>query len=110
MLRYFRKTHNIGCTFWFANPATALKRYVLEDHLIDFAPIDRERLRDAWGIADVVAFAESNGDPIYLKPGRDADDSVFITFHDGGDTELLAPSVEQFLERLALDRAAQCRR
>jgi hypothetical protein len=97
---HLQRTVPVALMSWFANPATVLKRYVFEDHLIDFAPIDREQLRDGWVVADVVAFAESDGDPIYLKPGTDADDSVFITFHDGGDTELLAPSVEQFLARL----------
>ena len=90
----------IALTTWFANPEAVLKRYAFDDHLIDFVPIDREQLRGAWIVAGVVAFAESNGDPIYLKPGTNGDDAVFITFHDGGDTELLALSVEQFLARL----------
>ncbi len=85
---------------WFQNPETVLKRYLFDDHLIEFVPIDREQLTGAWVVPGVAAFAESNGDPIYLKPGAKVDDSVFITFHDGGDTELLAQSVEQFLERL----------
>jgi hypothetical protein len=85
---------------WFGHTAKVLKQYSFDDHLIVFTPVDRERLREAWVVAGVVAFAESNGDPIYLRPGTGADDSVFITFHDGGDTELLAPSVEQFLARL----------
>lgn len=97
---HLQRTVPVALMSWYANPATVLKRYVFDDHLIDFMPIDREQLRDAWVVTGVVAFAESNGDPIYLKPGTDADASVFITFHDGGDTELLAPSVVQFLARL----------
>jgi len=90
----------VALTSWFGNPETVMKRYVFDDHVINFAPVDREQLRGAWVVPGVVAFAESNGDPIYLKPGTDADDSVFITFHDGDDTERLAPSVEQFLAKL----------
>jgi len=85
---------------WFANAKAVTETHAFDDSLIDFLPIDRDALRESWVVAGVVAFAESNGDPIYLKPGSNADESVFITFHDGGDTELLARSVEQFLTRL----------
>jgi hypothetical protein len=85
---------------WFANARGVTETYAFDDYLIEFVPIDPEALRDRWVVAGVVAFAESNGDPIYLKPGAGADESVFITFHDGGDTELLAGSVEQFLAGL----------
>lgn len=50
---------------------------------------------------DPFVFAMSNfGDPIYLKPGPDETDAVYITYHDGGDTETLASSMEDFLIRL----------
>ena len=85
---------------WFTNAKGVTQTYAFDDYLIDFAPIDRDALLDAWVVPGIVAFAESDGDPIYLKPGTGADESVFITFHDGGDTELLARSVEQFLTSL----------
>jgi hypothetical protein len=93
---------------WFTNTEAVTDTYAFDDYLIDFVPIDRDVLRDAWVVPGIVAFAASNGDPIYLKPGTGADESVFITFQDGGDTELLARSVEQFLTSLQV--AAPSRR
>jgi hypothetical protein len=70
-----------------------------------FEALDEERLldtREQLGF-DVVAFATSDcGDPIYLRPGPSEADTVFITYHDGGDTEVFAESVEAMLERLRL--------
>lgn len=40
------------------------------------------------------------GDPIYLKPGALESDAVYLTHHDGGDTEVLADSVAEFVTRL----------
>jgi len=49
----------------------------------------------------VVVFATTDfGDPIYLKPGTAESDAVYVTYHDGGDTEVLADSVAGFVERL----------
>jgi hypothetical protein len=85
---------------WFAHANAVTRTYAFGDYRITFVPVDRQALTEAWVVPGVVAFAESDGDPIYLKPGTGGDDSVFILFHDGGDTERLAPSVEQFLTRL----------
>jgi hypothetical protein len=73
-----------------------------ETHSIQFWPIDekcREESRKWLGL-DVVPFANSNDDLIYLKPGPNESDAVFITYHDGGDTEILVPSVNAFLANL----------
>ena len=49
----------------------------------------------------VVVFATTDfGDPIYLKPGPTESDAVYVTYHDGGDTEVLADSVAGFVDRL----------
>ena len=40
------------------------------------------------------------GDPVYLKPGPTEPDAVYVTWHDGGDTEVLADSVSHFVEHL----------
>ncbi len=49
----------------------------------------------------VVVFATTDfGDPIYLKPGPTESDAVYVTYHDGGDTEVLADSVSEFVDRL----------
>lgn len=50
---------------------------------------------------DPLVFAMSVvGDPIYLKPGSSEADAVYVTYHDGGDTQMLAPSVDDFVARL----------
>jgi hypothetical protein len=68
-----------------------------------FNPLDEQGLLDTgeWLGFDVVATATSDfGDPIYLRPGRAEPDTVYITHHDGGDTEKFAESVAAMLERL----------
>jgi hypothetical protein len=37
------------------------------------------------------------GDPIFLCPGPNESDSIYIAHHDGGDIESLAPSVSEFI-------------
>ena len=84
----------------YAKPGLITKAHVFGDYYVTFAPIDRKTLTEAWVLPGVVAFAESDGDPIFLKVGASASDSVFIAYHDGGGTEELAPSVEAFLSEL----------
>ena len=76
------------------------RAHQFSDFHIAFAPIDRTALTDAWVLPGIVPFAESDGDPICLRPDATTADVVFIAFHDGGDTEELAPSVEAFLAGL----------
>jgi hypothetical protein len=67
-----------------------------------FEPLDEEALVDSgeWLGFDAVPFANSDGDMIYLRPGATSSNAVFITYHDGGETEELAPDVSSFVERL----------
>ena len=68
-----------------------------------FGALDEQGLLDTreWLGFDVVALATSDfGDPIYLRPGRSEPDTVYITHHDGGETEVFAESVGTMLERL----------
>jgi hypothetical protein len=68
-----------------------------------FEPIDEKGLIDSrpWLGFDAVAIAFSDaGDPIYLRPGRSEPDTVYITYHDGGDTEVFARSVAAMIERV----------
>ena len=78
-----------------------------EDECIStFEALDEQGLIDSrpWLGFDAVAIATSDfGDPIYLRPGPAESDTVYITHHDGGDTEELAPDVATFLERLRHD-------
>jgi hypothetical protein len=77
--------------------------YSDDDGISTFEPLDEQGLLDARDQAgfDVVPFATSDcGDPIYLKPGRSEADTVFITYHDGGDTKTFAESVAGMLKEL----------
>ena len=40
------------------------------------------------------------GDPVYLGPGHDEIDHLYITCHDGGDTEIFEDSVDEFVRKL----------
>jgi len=60
------------------------------------SPIDSQALADNWVVPGVLPFAYSDADPIYLKPGANASNAVFITYHDGNDTVALAHSIEAF--------------
>ena len=65
-----------------------------------FNPIDEQSLiGPAEGLEfDLVAFATSGcGDAIYLRPGATEPATVYIRYHDGGDTEVFAESVEVIL-------------
>jgi hypothetical protein len=64
-----------------------------------FEPLDRQGLADAraWLPFDAVPFASSDGNLIYLRAGPQESNAVYITYHDGGDTELIAPDIATFL-------------
>ena len=97
-------------------PAPAALRELFADHalitsqnldweddvwLSAFAPLHEQDYRNRWLDLDVVAFATNMyGDPIYLKPGPLEADTVYVTYHDGGDTEVFAESVAAMLEQL----------
>lgn len=69
-------------------------------YISTFEPLDSAAIVteiDEFG-CDVVPFANSDGDIIYLRPGPREPDTVFITYHDGGDTDELATDVEAFLQ------------
>ena len=60
-----------------------------------------------WIGADVVAIAYNVfGDPIYLRPGRNETNAVYVTYHDGGDTEQIAANVSEFVASIQLKDAA----
>jgi hypothetical protein len=70
-----------------------------------FVPLDERGLLDTCELLGygIVPFALSDcGDPIYLRPGATEPDIVYITYHDGGDTEVLAESVDAMLVELRL--------
>ena len=64
------------------------------------SPLDSQALRENWVAPGVLPFAYSEADPIYLKPGANTSNAVFITYHDGSSTEELAPTIEAFAAAL----------
>jgi hypothetical protein len=92
----------------FANPKLLLAdgfRYG-ELHVSGFQPLDRQGLAEAraWLTFDAVPFASSEADMIYLRPGPQESNAVYITYHDGGDTEQLAANVGTFVSGLRGER------
>ena len=68
----------------------------------EFMPIDEKSMTELGEInLEIFAIAINEcGDPIYLRPGASEPDKVYVTYHDGGETEVLAESVDVFVEKL----------
>lgn len=79
-----------------------------DDHTISaFEPLDEEAILEATRALgfDAVSIATTDfGDIVYLRPGTTERNAVYVTYHDGGDTEVLSESVEAMTA--ALQRAA----
>jgi hypothetical protein len=76
--------------------------YSDSDYISTFEALDKQGLLDTrpWLGFDAVAVATSGaGDPIYLRPGSSESNKVYITYHDGGETEVFAESVTEMLIR-----------
>ena len=77
------------------------------EHAIStFGALDERGLDETrpWVGFDAVAIAKTVfGDPIYLRPGADRPDEVYISYHDGGDTELVAPDVARLVRKIKID-------
>lgn len=68
-----------------------------------FEPLDDEAIAEATRALgfDAVPIATTDfGDMVYLRSGAAEGDAVYVTYHDGGDTELLADSVTAMLATL----------
>lgn len=67
-----------------------------------FEPLDAHGLKHTkeWLALEVIPFASSDGDPIYLRPGAKEVNAVYITHHDGGDTEQICTDISVFVEKL----------
>jgi hypothetical protein len=73
------------------------------EYITTFEALDEQGLLDArpWLGFDAVPIATGQfGDPIYLRPGPSETDMLYITHHDGGDTEVFAESVATMVETL----------
>lgn len=68
-----------------------------------FSPLDERALigpRPVPGLEIIAIATNVFGDPIYLRPGPAEADAIYVTYHDGGETEQLAPDVTAFVQRL----------
>lgn len=77
--------------------------YSKQESISTFGVLDEEDMLDTkpWLGFDAVAIATSDfGDPIYLRPGPSETDTVYITHHDGGDTEVFAESTAFMVAKL----------
>ena len=79
-----------------------------DDRMISaFEPLDEKAIVEATRALgfDAVPIATTDfGDIVYLRPGVAEGDVVYVTYHDGGDTEVFAESVQAM--KAALQRAA----
>jgi len=73
------------------------------ERVSSFEPLNESCLLDTHDEIgyDIVPFATSGcGDPIYLRPGAEESDTVYIAYHDDpGNVEIFAESVAQMLEK-----------
>jgi hypothetical protein len=78
-------------------------QYAMDHSISTFEALDEQAFADAksWLGFEVVAFATTNaGDTIYLRLGSAEIDTVYLTHHDGGDSEIFAESAEEMLRVL----------
>jgi hypothetical protein len=71
-------------------------------YITSFEPIDAEGLLKYQKLLgyDVIPFASMEGSSIYLRPGANESNAVYINYLDGGDTEVLYPDIASFTKRL----------
>ena len=77
--------------------------YSKEIGISTFEPLNEQYLLDTLEQLgfNVIAVATSDcGDPIYLRPGSGEPDKVYLTFHDSGETIVVADTVAAFLAQL----------
>ena len=74
-----------------------------ERTIATFEPLDPRAMLEtaAWLGHGAVAIATNEfGDVIFLQSGPDEADTVYLTHHDGGDTEVVGASVGEFVRTL----------
>jgi hypothetical protein len=77
--------------------------YSLDHSISTFEALDEQSITDAapWLAVKAVVFATTDtGDPVYLRSGASVADTVYVTHHDGGDTDIFAPSLAQMVQVL----------
>ena len=78
----------------------------VDEHVISrFEPLDQTAIVETtrWLGFEAVPIATTQfGDAVYLRPGAAEGDAVYLTHHDGGDTEVFADSISQMVAALRL--------
>jgi hypothetical protein len=77
--------------------------YSIYHAISTFEALDAQAFGNAkkWLGVDGLVFATSDmGDSIYLRPGASAPDTVYLLRHDGGDTEVIAATIDEMVARL----------
>jgi hypothetical protein len=73
-----------------------------------FEPLDEGAMVDtsrSLGFDAVVIATTDFGDTVYLRPGATEADTLYVAYHDGGDTEVFAESIGQMLVVLRQHRS-----
>jgi hypothetical protein len=68
-----------------------------------FEPLEEQTIAElskSLGFAAVPIATTGFGDTVYLRAGAGEVDAVYVTYHDGGETEVFAESVAQMLSAL----------
>jgi hypothetical protein len=82
-----------------------------DDHVISsFEPLDEQAIQDAthWLGFEMVAIATTEfADTVYLRAGAAETGNVYLTHHDGGDTEVFAESVSEMFATLKQAQGAE---
>lgn len=75
-----------------------------EDNWVStFNPLTEETLIEHKNVFEreiVPILTTGFGDPVYLKPGEGERNRLYITFHDGGDTEVFEEDIDLFVKKL----------
>lgn len=82
-------------------------RYSTDYALGTFEALDEQAMADAkvWLGFEAVAFASTQeGDLIYLRPGPSEGDTVYLTHHDGNESEVFAATLQGMLDTLRRSR------
>jgi len=78
-------------------------RYSRDHSISSFEALDQQAIVDAtsWlGFEALVLATTDGGDAIYLRAGSSEMDTLYLTYHDGGDTKVFAESVATMLRVL----------
>ena len=74
-------------------------RYRKNELISTFAPLDYQGVFGAspLGFDALIVATTDFGDPVYLRAGQTESDTVYVTHHDGSDTEVFAASIAEML-------------